>query len=107
MYVNVLVMHSELIEKVRIFHKWKYSHKRRSYLIKLTLNTSLFFPKNITSFFSLEIICSSFHFSLLQTTKMNLKSLQLYSNFGKTNFHRLCGFWQVSREIWTIFLDQK
>ena len=33
--------------------------------------------------------------------------LQHYRNLGQADVHRLCGLWQVSRQIWTIFLDQK
>ena len=51
-YGNVRVIRSELIETVGIFHKWKYCHKRRSHIIRLTINTSLLFPKNFISLFS-------------------------------------------------------
>ena len=32
--------------------------------------------------------------------------LQHYRNLGKICLHRLCGLWQVSRQIRAIFLDQ-
>ena len=48
---NVLVIHSEQIEMVGFFHKWKISHRRKSYLIRLTINTSLLFPKKNFHFF--------------------------------------------------------
>ena len=32
--------------------------------------------------------------------------LQHYRNLGQTGLHRLCGLWQVSRQIWTIFLSK-
>ena len=76
-YGNVPVIHSKATELVGIFHIWKNFHKRKFYLIKLTKNTSLFFPKIIISLFSLEKSSSSFFFfffsSILQTTKLNLK----------------------------------
>ena len=69
----MLVLHSESFKMVGIFHKWKLSHTRRSYLIRLAINTSLLFPKIIISLFSLKKSCSSSHlFSLVQTTKLNL-----------------------------------
>ena len=33
--------------------------------------------------------------------------LQYYRNLGQANLHRLCGLWQESRQIWTLFLVQK
>ena len=55
MYGNVLVTHPEPIEMVGKFHKWKFSHKRRSYLIRVTKKkTSLFFPENTISLCSPE-----------------------------------------------------
>ena len=35
------------------------------------------------------------------------RGLQHDRNLGQANLHRLCGLWQVSRQIWTILLDQK
>ena len=56
-YGNVVVIHCESIELVGIFQKWEYSHKRRSYLIKLAINTSLIFPENnINSFFKNKVV---------------------------------------------------
>ena len=55
MYGSVLVIHSESIEVVGIFHKAESYHKTRSYLIRLAIKTSLLFQKkNIISLFSLE-----------------------------------------------------
>ena len=110
-YGNVLVIQSEPVEMVGLFHKWKYSHKWRSYLIGLTINTSLLFPRNIISHFSLEKSSfsssspsSSFHFSNQQNWIGN--GLQHYSDLWQTVLQRLCWLWQVSREIWTKLLDQ-
>ena len=33
--------------------------------------------------------------------------LQHYRDLGQTGLHRLCGLWQLSRQIWTNFLVQK
>ena len=68
MYENVLVMHSESTEMVGIFHKWKSSQKKKSCVTSLTINTTLFFH-----YFTLFSRIKLFFFSLLQTTKMNLK----------------------------------
>ena len=67
-YGNVLVIYSESTEMVEITHIWKISHKRRPYLIRLATNTSLLFPKNIISLFSLELSRSSSHFSKQQNS---------------------------------------
>ena len=47
-------LHSQSTDMVGSFQKWKYSHKRRSYLIRFTMNTSLHFIKKIISLFSPE-----------------------------------------------------
>ena len=78
-YGNVLVDRllsrpctSQSTEIVGNFHKWKKSHKRKSGLIGLTITTSLFISKN--HFFTLfSRIKLFFFFSLVQTTKLNLK----------------------------------
>ena len=69
---NVLVIHFEPLEMVGFFRKRKNSHKRRSYLMRLAINTNLPFPKK-KQFFALFSRTKSFFFSLLQTTKLNLK----------------------------------
>ena len=70
----VAPLHSQSTEIVGVFHKWKSSHKRKSCLIRLTINTSLFIYKN--HYFNLfSRINLFFSFSLLQTTKLNLKWL--------------------------------
>ena len=75
----VLFIHSELTEKIGIFHKWKRSHKRKSYLIRLILNTSLFFAKNhYFTLFSRIQFFFLFFFSLLQKP-----SCTDYVEFGK------------------------
>ena len=103
-FENVLVIDSESNEMVRIFHKRKYWHKRRSYLIKLTKNTSLLFPENVFSLSYPDKSLSS-HFSKQQKWLWN--GPQHYSNFGQTSLHPLLGLWQVSREIWTIFWTKR
>ena len=50
--------------------------------------------KQITSF--------SYHPSVWFT-----HGLQHHCFLGQANLYRLCGLWQMSRQIWTIFLDQK
>ena len=69
---SVTPLHSQSTEKVRIFHKWKSCHIKKSCLIGLTINTSLFISKN--QYFTLFSRIKLF-FSLLQTTKLNLKWL--------------------------------
>ena len=68
----VAPLHSQSFEMVGIFHKRKSSHKRKLCLIILTINTNLFFSKN--HYFILFSRLKLF-FSLLQTTKLNLKWL--------------------------------
>ena len=68
----VAPLHSQSFEMVGIFHKWKICHKRKSYLITLTINTNLFISKNhyFTLFSTIKL-----SFLLLQTTKLNLEWL--------------------------------
>ena len=55
MYGNVLVIHSESTEMVGTFHKMKISHKRRSYLIRLTIKKQYcFFQKSLFHSFLLS-----------------------------------------------------
>ena len=68
----VTPLHSQSTEMVGIFHKWKSCHKRKSCPISLTINTNLFISKNL--YFSLFYRVKLF-FSILQTTKLNLKRL--------------------------------
>ena len=66
----VTASHSQSTEMVGIFHKWKSCHKRKSCLIRLTINTNFFISKNhyFSRFYRIKLF-----FSLLQTTKLNLK----------------------------------
>ena len=74
LYGNLLVIHSASIEMVGNFHKWKISHKSRSHLIRLAINNSLLFPKNILFYrVNLLLLFFFFFFLVLQTTKVNLK----------------------------------
>ena len=66
----VAPLHSQSTEMVGLFHKWNSSHKRKSCLIRLTINTSLFISKS--HYFTLFSRIKLF-FSPLQTTKLNLK----------------------------------
>ena len=68
----VTPLHSHLNEMVGKFHKWKSCHKGKSSLIRLTINTNFFISKNHC--FSLFSRIKLF-FSLLQTTKLNLRWL--------------------------------
>ena len=68
----VTPLHSQSTEMVGIFHKWKSFHKTKTCLIRLTINTNLYISKNL--YFSLFSRTKLF-FSLLQTTKSNLKWL--------------------------------
>ena len=70
----VAPLHSQPTEKVGTFHKWKSSRKRKSFLIRLTINTSLFNSKN--HYFTLFSRIKFFSFSLLQATKLKLKWLE-------------------------------
>ena len=64
--------HSQSTEKVGIVHKWKNYHKGKSCLIRLTEITSFFTSKN-QYFILFSRIRLFLSFSLLQTTKLNLK----------------------------------
>ena len=68
---SVTPLHSQSTEMVGIFLKGKSCHERKSCLIRLTKNTNLFISKNhyFTLFSKIKL------FSLLQTTKLNLKWL--------------------------------
>ena len=70
----VAPLHSQSTEIVEKFHNWKSSHKRKSCPIRLTIKTNLFISKNqyFTLFSRKKLF---FFFSLLQTTKLNLKWL--------------------------------
>ena len=48
-----------------------------------------------------QITSSSYQFSISFTY-----GLQHYCFFGQTNLYRLSWFWQIQRQIWTIFLVQ-
>ena len=78
-------LHSQSTEVVGIFHKWKSLHKRKSCLIRLTLNANLFTSKNHYFTFFSRIKLFFLFFSLLQTTNLNLKWLttlqQPYTNW--------------------------
>ena len=65
-------LHTQSTEMVGTFHKWKSSHKRKSCLIRLTINTKLFISKS--HYFTL-LSRKKLSFSLLQRTKLNLKWL--------------------------------
>ena len=69
---SVTPLHSQSTEMVGIFHKWKRCYKRKSCLIRLTINTILLI--SINHYFTLFSRIKLF-FSLLQTTKLNLKWL--------------------------------
>ena len=47
----VAPLHSQPTEIVGTFHQWKSPHKRKTCLIRLTVNTPLFFPKVIIQSF--------------------------------------------------------
>ena len=68
----VTPLHSQSTEMVVIFHKWKICHKRKSCPIRLIINTNFSISKNhcFTLFSRIKLF-----FSLLQTTKLNLKCL--------------------------------
>ena len=72
-YGIVHVIHSETIEFLRIFHEWKSSRKRKSFLKRLTINTSLFISEK--HYFTLFSRIKLFTISHLQTTKLNLNWL--------------------------------
>ena len=88
----VAPLHSQSTEFVGIFHKWKSSLKRKSCLVRLTINTSLFISKNhyFNLFSTLKLF---FSFSLLRTTKLNLKWLTTLQ-LSRTN-------WLVPT-LWTL-----
>ena len=86
----MLVIHSESTEKEGLFHEWKNSRERKSYLIRLTRKINLFFfPIIIISLFLLEY-SSSCDFS--RQHNWIWTSLQHYNNLGQTVLHRLCSF---------------
>ena len=60
-------------------------------------------PKSLLNFHSQkQIISFSYQHSILFT-----HGLHHYCFLGQANVYRLCGLWQMSRQIWTIFLVQK
>ena len=61
----------------------------------LSNHCSVFILKNQLASFSYQHSISFTH------------GLRHYKNLGQTDLHRLCGFWQESRQIWTLFLVQK
>ena len=63
--------------------------------LQLSNHCSTFILKN-------QIASFSYHHSISFT-----RGLQHYSVLGQTSLHRLCGLWQVSKQIWTFFLVQK
>ena len=63
--------------------------------LKLSNHCSTFILKNQLASFSYQHSISFTHGS------------QHYCFFGQTGVHRLCGLWQESRQIWTIFMVQK
>ena len=69
-------LNSQSTEIVRKFNKWKSCNKRKSCLIRLILNISLFISKNhyFILFSGTKLF---FSFSFLQTTKLNLKWLKI------------------------------
>ena len=69
----VTPLQSQSTEMVGIFHKWKSCHKRKSCLIRLTINTNLFISSY--HYFTLFSRINLF-FSLVQTTNLNLKRLK-------------------------------
>ena len=68
----VAPLHSQSTDLLVILHKLKRSHEKKSCLIGLTMNTSLFISKNqcFTLFSRIKLF---FSFSLLQTIKLYLK----------------------------------
>ena len=66
--------------------------------------TVTFISENPCSTFILKNQLGSFSY---QHSISFTHGLQHYRNFGKTGLHRLCGLWQESRQIWTLFLVQK
>ena len=63
----VAPLHSQSFEMVRTFRKWKSSHKKKSCLIRLTINTNLFISNSLyfTFFSRIKLL-----FSLLHTKKI-------------------------------------
>ena len=70
----MLVIHSESTEMVGIFHKLKFYHKRRSNLLRLAMNTSLFFPKDFFEPFLLNKV-----FRLLSSPNNKIESEMAYN----------------------------
>ena len=77
LYGNVLVIPSELIGMVGMFKKWKYSHERKSYLIRLTINTRLFVFKK--HYFNLSSRIKLFLFPLLTSPNNKFVSEMAYN----------------------------
>ena len=63
--------------------------------LHLSNHCSTLFLKNQLAIFSYQHSISFTH------------GLQHYRNLGQANLYRLCGLWQMSRQIWTTFLVQK
>ena len=62
---------------------------------QLQNHCSTFILKNQLAFFSYQHSISFTH------------GLQHHRNLGQANLQRLCGLWQESRQIWTMFLVRK
>ena len=57
---------------------------------------------------NLSLTCIQKNKALLSATSILPRSLRAYNTTASSeNFYRLYGFWQVSRQIWTIFSVQK
>ena len=86
----VAPLHSQSTEMVGIFHKKKNCHKRKSCLIRLTINTNLFISR--IQYFILSSRIKLF-FPFLQTTKLNLNWL--------TTLQRPWANW-LTPTMWTL-----
>ena len=85
-------------EKISLYGKvtWQWPKQMRIWVTKCSSKSFFNFlsQKRITSF--------SYQHSISFT-----HGLQHYCFLGKANVYRLCGLWEMSRQIWTIFMVQK
>ena len=75
--------------------------------IQFQNNSQFFIHKNKSLFSATSILYRSPLQHYAYNTTGSQHGLQHYCFLGRANLYRLCGLWQMSRQIWTTFLDQK
>ena len=78
-----------------------------SYVTMIKKDAYVSNEKQLQNHCSIFVLKNQLAFSSYQHSISFTNGLQHYCFLGQANLHRLCGLWQVSRRIWTIFLVQK